>query len=88
MDTELPVQRLGIVADDIKTTALHGALWPEGTDDHMASMPDSSGDLADIGDTVARGSKKMKDGAVVPHVVSGRRQFHCSDIRSKPMYAL
>lgn len=49
----------------------------------MASMPDSAGDLADIGDTVARGSKKMKDGAVVPHVISGGRQFCCSDIGSE-----
>ena len=73
MDTELTVQRLGIVADDIKTTAHHGALGSEGTDDHMASMPDRARDLADIGDTVARASKKMKDGAVVPHVVSRRR---------------
>jgi hypothetical protein len=54
----------------------------------MASMPHSVGELADIGDSVARGSEKMKDGAVVPYVVSGGRQFRLSDIGSKPMNTL
>ena len=53
----------------------------------MASMRSAS-DLADIGNTVARGSKKMKDGAVVPHVVCGERQFHSSNIGSKLIYTV
>src|SRR5262249_24036368 len=88
MDTELPVQGLGIIADDIKTTALHGTFWSEGTDDHMASLPDSAGDLANIVDTVACDTKKVKNGAVVPHVVSGGRHFHRSNIGSKPLNVL
>ncbi len=37
MYTKLPVQRLGIIADNIKTTALRGALWSKGADDYVAS---------------------------------------------------
>ena len=98
MDTELLVQRFGIVADDIKSTAFDGTFWSEGADDHMASTPYSAGDLTDIGDTIARAGKKMKDGAVVPHVVAdgGSSTFvisaasqwtHSADLPSRFLFA-
>jgi hypothetical protein len=47
MYTKLPVQRLGIIADNIKTTALRGALWSKGADDYVASALHRAGDLAE-----------------------------------------
>jgi hypothetical protein len=46
------------------------------------------GDLADIGNTIGRLSKKMKDSPVVPHVVSGGRQLDLSDVGDEPMDTL
>jgi hypothetical protein len=45
-------------------------------------------DLADIGDAVARRSEKMKDSAVVPHIVSRAQQFDFSDVSDEPMDTL
>jgi len=88
MYAKLPVQRLGIIADNIKTAAFHWALWSEGADDHMASGLDRVGDLANLGDTVARRCKKMKDSAVVPHIASRGPQFSFSDFCDEPMNML
>src|SRR5713226_856443 len=86
MHAKLPVQRLGIITDNIKPTAFHRAFWSECTDDHMSSVPNRTGDLADVSDTVACRGKKMKDSAVVPHIVNGGLQFDPTDVRDKPMH--
>jgi hypothetical protein len=72
------------ISENIKTAAFRAALWSEGTDDHMASRLYRVGDLANVGDTVARRSKKMKDDAVVPHIVSTGPQFDFSDVGNDP----
>ena len=68
------VQRFFVVAHDIETTALCGALRSEGTDDDVASGPNGGSDLPDIGGTLFRRYQKMKDRAVVPHVISVWRE--------------
>jgi hypothetical protein len=69
-DAELFVQRFLIIAHDIEAAAFCRALRAEGTDDDVASGPNSGSDLPDIGGTLFRRYQKMKDRAVVPHVVS------------------
>jgi hypothetical protein len=63
---ELPVQRLGITADNIETSAFHRAFWSECADNDMASMANRTGDLADVSHSVACGGEEMKDSAVMP----------------------
>ena len=50
----------------------------------MASMPHGASNLADVGDSVARGNKKMKDGAVVPDIVGARCELGLRDIGDQP----
>lgn len=64
MYTKLPVQRLRILADNIKTAAFRRTLWSESTRDHMASWLHRVGNLADVGETVARQGQEMKDGSI------------------------
>ena len=54
----------------------------------MSSVLHRVGHLVNIGRTVVRCSKKMKDSAVVPHVVSGRVQLDFSDVSDEPMDTL
>jgi hypothetical protein len=54
----------------------------------MPSALHRVGDLEDIGNTVGRCSKKMKDSAVVPRVVSGGLQLDLSDVGDEPMDTL
>ena len=83
--TELVVQGLCIVTDDIKAAAPGGALWSEGADDDVASGFDRMGDLADVGGAVGRGGEEVKDGAVVPDVVVGGLELDSGDVRCHPM---
>ena len=55
------------------------------TDDHMGSVTDCTGDLADLSNTVACRGKKMKDGAVVPHIVNRGLQVDPTDVRDEPI---
>ena len=86
--SKFSVQRFGIVADNLKTTALRGTLWSESADDHVASALYRAGDLADIGNTVSRRGKEMEDSAVMPNIVSRGLQFNFSDIGDEPVDAL
>lgn len=88
MYTKLLVQRLGIIADNIKTAAFRGALRSKGTDDDVASGLHRVGDLTDIGYTVARRGKKMKDCAVMSHILSRGLQLDSSDVGYKPLDSL
>jgi hypothetical protein len=54
----------------------------------MASRLHRVGNLADIGNTVVRRRKKMKDSAVVPHIVSKGLQFDFSNVGNEPMDTL
>jgi hypothetical protein len=46
--SELAMQGLGIIANNVQTTAFRGAFGPEGADDHMTSGLDRVGYLANI----------------------------------------
>jgi hypothetical protein len=85
MYTELPMQRLGVVTDDIQTTASRGTFWSEGTDDYMSSALHRLGYLTYIGDTVARRGKKVKNSAVVPHVIGRGHQIDFRDVGDEPV---
>jgi hypothetical protein len=88
MQPKLLVQRLRIVANNLQTAALAWPFRSEGTDDHISSGLHCAGNLADVGDTVARRGKEMKDSAVVPHIVSREIQFDLSDVGDEPMDTL
>ena len=83
--TKLPLQGYGVIADNIKATALWGAFKSKSGNDHMAALFHGAADLVVIGGAVAGRNEKMKDGAVMPHIVSGRFQRDLSDIRNQPM---
>ena len=87
-DAELFVQRFFVVAHDIETTALGRSLRSERTDDDVASGPNGGSDLPDIGGALFRRDQKMKDGAVVPQVVSVWRELNLGDIADEPRYML
>src|ERR1022692_5154421 len=48
---KLRMQRLGVVANHLETTALNRTLQPESADDHVSSRPHRPGGLPDIGGT-------------------------------------
>ena len=82
------VQRLRVIPDNIETAALRGSLRSESTNDDMATMSNGPGDLANISNSVSHRSKKMKDGAIVPHVISRCLQPDSRDVRDKPVDTL
>lgn len=85
---KFPLQRLGVIADNFQTTAFCGAFGSKGGNDHMASLLHGAGGLADVSGTVTWGSEKMKDGAVMPHIVSRGFQRDLRNVPNEPTDAL
>jgi hypothetical protein len=85
---ELCVQRLRIIADNLKPTALFRTLWSERAYQYVPARLHGLGYLADIGEALIRGGKKMKHGTVVPYIVSARWKIGFSNVGSEPRDAL
>ena len=85
---ELCVQRLRVIADNLKPAALRRTLRSERAHQYVPARLDRLGYLADIGDALIRGGKKMKHGTVVPHILSAGRQIGFSNVGSEPLDAL
>ena len=84
MHAKLLMQRLRIVANDLQTAALGWSFWPKSADDYISSRLHCACHLADVGETVARRGKEMKDSTVVPHIVSRGLQVESGDVSNKP----
>ena len=83
-NAKLFVQRLRIVANNVKPAAFSWALWPERADDHMPSAFDGLGHLTDIRYALVHRCKKMKDCPVMPNVVRIWLQLRARDIADEP----
>ena len=87
MHTELSMQFLRIVADNVQTAAFRWPLWPECADNHVASGLDRIGYLANISHAGVWSGQKVKDSAVMPYVVSCMLQLRVGNIGYEPMDA-
>ena len=83
-NTELPMQRARVVADNVKAAAFGWALRPERADDYVVPSLHRLGHLADISRAFVGACKEMKHGAVMPHIVGTRLQLHARDIADEP----
>ena len=63
---KLPMQRFGVVANDIETATFCWAFWSKRTHDHMATRSNRAGDLPNVCDTLFRCREEMKYSAVTP----------------------
>ena len=81
------MQRFFVVAHHIEAAALGGAFRPEGADNNMASGSNRGSGLPDIRGALLRRGQKMKNGAIMPDVVSLRREVNGGDIADKPRHA-
>ena len=88
MFSKFPLQRVGVVADDIEAATLGGAVWSEGAEDDVAAGLDCVGELADVGAAIVGGGEEVKDGAVVPEVVCGGCEFGLGDVGDEPVDVL
>jgi len=52
VNAKFPVQRLGIIADNVKPTAFCRSFRSEGTDDYVAPVTNPASYLANVRDTV------------------------------------
>jgi hypothetical protein len=66
---KLAVQRLGVIANHVKTAALRRPFRPEGADNYMTSGLDRVGYLANICNALFRRCQKVEHCTVVPHIV-------------------
>ena len=85
--TELGERRRAI-ANDLKTAALGWSFGPKSADNHISSRLYGASHLADVGETVARRGKEMKDSTVVPHVVSRGFRVDFRDVGNNLMDTL
>jgi len=76
----------GMKAQDAGRDAAFGwTFQPERTDDYMASGLYRLRHLADISHSCVCCHKKMKQSAVMPHIVGTRLQLRARDIADEPM---
>src|ERR1700760_948348 len=68
--SKLPVQGIGIVADDVEATAFDWAVESKCAHYYMSPGPNCARHLAHVSGAVALFGEKMKHGSVMPHVVS------------------
>src|SRR6185369_11807521 len=73
--TELCVQRLSVVAHNLKPTAFRRSLRSKRANKHIPTRLHRAGHLANVGSTLPHCGKEMKYGAVMPHIVCIRSQF-------------
>jgi len=85
---KLPAQRFGMVENNLKPAALGRGLWSEGADDHIATVPHCTGNLPCVGNTVARCRQEMKDGVIMPNIVSRRWLVALRDICNQPVHSV
>lgn len=67
--SELGVERVGVVPQNIKTTAFCWPFWTEGTHDHMATPLDRARHILDVCVTRFRGREEVEDRAIMPEIV-------------------
>jgi hypothetical protein len=82
---KLAVQGLGVIANNVQTTALRGSFRPEGADNYMTSGLDRVGYLAHICNALFRRCQKVEHCTVVPHIVGARLQLRLRDVSDEPM---
>src|SRR5882757_4989897 len=85
VQAEFLVQRLRIVANNVKTATFGWPLWSESADNDMPAGFDRAGYLTDISDARLWRGQKMKYGAIMPHIVSVRLKVCVSNIGRQPM---
>src|SRR6267378_6990753 len=69
---KLVVQRLGVIANNVKSTTFCGTFRSERADNHVPARPNGTGDVSNISGAVLDRGKKMKHRSVMPHVVSSK----------------
>jgi hypothetical protein len=84
---KLSVERIGVIAHHVQSTALLGTLRPEGAHDNVTTWPDSIDDGLNILAAFGGIDEEMEDCAIVPHVERLEWQGDLSDISNQPAYA-
>lgn len=85
---ELGVQRVCIVPNHFKPAAPGRFLGSESADNDVAAATRRANHLADIGPPVGLCGQKMKNRAIVPHIVGRGFELCLRDVGDQPMYAL
>ena len=82
---ELCLKRIGIIPDDIEPAALQRAFRSERADNDLPARFYGRRNSSDVCPAVLRRSKKMEDGAIVPHIKSTFRRACFSQIGANPV---
>jgi hypothetical protein len=80
------VQRLGIITDDVKAAALGGSLRTECADNDMSPRFYCACNLPNVRGPMTCRGEKVKHRAVMPNVVSGKRQIALRDVCNQPVH--
>jgi len=81
--TKFPLKRFGTVAHYVESATFCGSFWSKRGDSHAVTRLDGAGNLRNVGDTLLRFRKKMKNRAVVPNVISEWCQLDFEDVTNK-----
>src|SRR5450432_3106138 len=84
--SELAVKSVWSVPNDVEPAALARTVWTKGCDDDVPSGFDRVRDLLHVRLPVLWIRQKMKEGSVVPYIVSMGSKGKAGDIATQPRY--